>query len=133
MIGALVGILGTPLDVLLGGSIGSLIGSSFDISDVKTNASMIENISHSLADLKVTFIALVQEDETLSFDNILKGFQNVSITIWDAVVLQQKIETARILKKNYRKKPATSYVKKAKEHKQKIKEYRAKVKKIFLI
>lgn len=132
LIGALVGVLGGPLGILLGGSIGSLIGSSFDMSDAKTNASMIEIVSHSLADGETAFIALVQEDEPLSFDNILKGFQNVSVTRWDAAVLQQEIETARMLEKELEKKARNELrEKKTEERKQKIEEYRAKVKKDF--
>ena len=121
LIGALIGILGGPLGILLGGGIGTLIGSSIDLGDIDTNNSMIERVSCILCDGDTALIAFVQEDNTMYFDNVLNTFQDVSITRWDAAILEEFEKTA---KKELREK-------KSQERKMKAEERRAKMKHEF--
>ncbi len=91
------------MGILLGGGIGTLIGSSIDLGDIDTNNSMIERVSCILCDGDTALIAFVQEDNTMYFDNVLNTFQDVSITRWDAAILEQEIETARVLQEEFEK------------------------------
>ncbi len=132
LIGALIGILGGPLGILLGGGIGTLIGSSIDLDDIDTNNSMIERVSHILSNGDTALIAFVQEDNTMYFDNILNAYQNVSITRWDAAMLEQEIETARLLEEEFEKTAKKELrEKKSQERKMKAEERRAKMKSEF--
>lgn len=132
LIGALIGILGGPLGILLGGGIGTLIGSSIDLDDIDTNNSMIERVSCILSDGDTALIAFVQEDNTMYFDNVLNAFQDVSITRWDAAVLEQEIETARVLQEEFEKTAKKELrEKKSQERKRKVEERRAKIKNDF--
>ena len=129
LIGALIGILGGPLGILLGGGIGTLIGSSIDLGDIDTNNSMIERVSCILCDGDTALIAFVQEDNTMYFDNVLNTFQDVSITRWDAAILEQEIETARVLQEEFEKTAKKELrEKKSQERKMKAEERRAKMK-----
>ena len=131
LIGALIGI-GGPLGILLGGGIGTLIGSSIDLGDIDTNNSMIERVSCILSDGDTALIAFVQEDNTMYFDNVLNTFQDVSITRWDAAILEQEIETARVLEKEFAKTAKKELrEKKSQERKMKAEERRAKMKHEF--
>ena len=132
LIGALIGIIGGPLGILLGGGIGTLIGSSIDLGDIDTSNSMIERVSRILCDRDTALIAFVQEDNTLYFDNILNTFQNVSITRWDAESVEQEIETAHALEKEFAKTAKKELrEKKSQERKIKAEERRAKRKHEF--
>ena len=132
LIGALIGILGGPLGILLGGGIGTLIGSSIDLDDIDTNNSMIERVSHILSNGDTALIAFVQEDNTMYFDNILNAYQNVSITRWDAAMLEQEIETARLLEEEFEKTAKKELrEKKSQERKMRAEERRAKMKSEF--
>ena len=132
LIGALIGIIGGPLGILLGGGIGTLIGSSIDLGDIDTNNSMIERVSCILSDGDTALIAFVQEDNTMYFDNVLNTFQDVSITRWDAAILEQEIETARVLEKEFAKTAKKELrEKKSQERKMKAEERRAKMKHEF--
>ena len=64
---------------------------------------MIERVSCILCDGDTALIAFVQEDNTMYFDNVLNTFQDVSITRWDAAILEQEIETARVLQEEFEK------------------------------
>ena len=131
--GGLIGaLIGGPLGILLGGGIGTLIGSSIDLGDIDTNNSMIERVSCILSDGDTALIAFVQEDNTMYFDNVLNTFQDVSITRWDAAILEQEIETARVLEKEFAKTAKKELrEKKSQERKMKAEERRAKMKHEF--
>ena len=66
------------------------------------------------------------------FDNILNAYQNVSITRWDAAMLEQEIETARLLEEEFEKTAKKELrEKKSQERKMKAEERRAKMKSEF--
>lgn len=74
LIGALIGIVGGPVGILVGGGIGTFLGSGLDSNDVLENASMIEQVSTTLADGSVSLISLVKEKEPGSFDSAFEKF-----------------------------------------------------------
>ena len=122
----------TSVDTINGGLIGALIGSSIDLGDIDTNNSMIERVSCILCDGDTALIAFVQEDNTMYFDNVLNTFQDVSITRWDAAILEQEIETARVLQEEFEKTAKKELrEKKSQERKMKAEERRAKMKHEF--
>lgn len=63
-----MGILGGPLGVLLGASIGLLTGSIMDANDADDNSSLILYGSQALGEGKTAIVALVQENDEKAFD-----------------------------------------------------------------
>jgi uncharacterized membrane protein len=61
IIGLLVGILGGPFGILLGGATGLLIGSLFDIEDAEEVESVLESVSRSVAVGRIALLAEVDE------------------------------------------------------------------------
>jgi uncharacterized membrane protein len=61
MIGLLVGILGGPLGVLLGGSTGLLVGSLFDMDEVDTTESVLGDMSKQVHPARTAVLAQVTE------------------------------------------------------------------------
>ena len=99
---------------------------------VAEDNSMIERVSCILCDGDTALIAFVQEDNTMYFDNVLNTFQDVSITRWDAAILEQEIETARVLQEEFEKTAKKELrEKKSQERKMKAEERRAKMKHEF--
>ena len=93
---------------------------------------MIERVSCILCDGDTALIAFVQEDNTMYFDNVLNTFQDVSITRWDAAILEQEIETARVLQEEFEKTAKKELrEKKSQERKRKVEDRRAKIKNDF--
>ncbi len=132
LLGALFGVLGGPVGILLGGSIGTLIGGSIDLDDANTNDTMIQKVSHTLANGETALVAFVQEQDDRYFDDMLHTFTDVTITRWDAAVLEQEIETARELEAEFERNTRKLLRKeKAQEHKAKIEERRTKIKDDF--
>jgi uncharacterized membrane protein len=60
-IGLLVGILGGPLGILIGGATGLFIGSLFDMEDSDDDESVLSDISRSLEVGRATLVAQVSE------------------------------------------------------------------------
>ena len=61
IIGLLVGIIGGPVGMLLGGSYGALVGSLFDIDDVATTDSVLDEISKQVQPTRTAVLAQVLE------------------------------------------------------------------------
>ena len=61
LVGALFGVLGGPVGILLGGSYGMLVGSVLDADDALTGTSLLEQIARKLEDGEVAVIALAYE------------------------------------------------------------------------
>ena len=61
MIGLLVGIIGGPAGMLLGGAYGALVGSLFDIDDVATTDSVLGEISKQIQPTRTAVLAQVTE------------------------------------------------------------------------
>jgi uncharacterized membrane protein len=61
LLGVLVGVLGGPFGVLLGGATGLLAGSLFDIDDVETTESVLSEISKQVRPTRTAVLAQVTE------------------------------------------------------------------------
>lgn len=127
LIGMFIGILGGPLGMLFGSSVGLLIGSAIDIGDSNNNLSLIEQVSQKLDEGEVALVALVMETGTQMLDARLQPYQ-ATIIRHDAAVVAQEVEEARKLQKEMadeaRKKIRDA---KKEERKQEIEEKRKKI------
>lgn len=94
MVGAFAGILGGPLGVLFGASVGELIGTKFDVDDMNESASMLEITALKLMDKDAAIVALVQEEEP-AFDAAFEGFENITIVRQYAADVLAEVEAAR--------------------------------------
>ena len=94
LVGALFGVLGGPIGLLLGGSYGVLVGSVMDASDVLAGTSMLEQISKKLQDGEVAVIGLAYEEDEAILDQRLSGFKTI-IARFDAAAVAAEVEEAQ--------------------------------------
>ena len=99
LVGALFGVLGGPVGLLLGGSYGMLVGSVIDADDAGMNASMLEQIAKKMDDGEVAIIGLPFEEDEAILDQKLSQFKTV-IARYDASVVAAEVEEARMLEDN---------------------------------
>jgi uncharacterized membrane protein len=71
LIGLVVGILGGPFGVLIGGATGLLIGSLFDLEDTEDEGSVLAAISDTVGPGKTVVIAEVSEQSDDVVDNAM--------------------------------------------------------------
>ena len=117
--------------MLLGGSIGSLVGMGVDAGDAVENASIIEQIAGKLPEGAVALIGLVQEATPAFVDLRLAKFQ-VAIFRFDAAVVALEVEAARELERQLQKKAREEIRQQKKDaFNQKIEEHRNKMQKQF--
>lgn len=102
-----MGILGGPLGVLLGASIGLLTGSIMDANDADDNSSLILYGSQALGEGKTAIVALVQESDEKAFDLRLADYR-CTITRWDAGEIADEVEQAEEQQKQLAKEAAKS-------------------------
>ena len=96
LVGALFGVLGGPIGILLGGSYGMLIGSVLDADDAVSGASMLEQIATKLENDDVAIIALAYEEDEAILDQRLAGFKTI-IARFDAAVVAAEVEEAQMM------------------------------------
>ena len=127
LIGGMMGIIGGPLGMLFGGSIGALTGSAVDASDEIHNASLIEKVTEQLVDGEIVLIALEQETEDGTAQKMLSKF-DVSIVEEDAAEVAEEVERAIEAQKEMERE-ARAKLREAKkeDRRQKIEEHRAKL------
>ena len=94
MIGALFGILGGPIGVLLVGSYGALIGAALDSGDALDNACMLEQIAGKMENGEVAIIGLASEEDEAILDGKLGRFDTI-IVRFDAAVVAAEVEEAQ--------------------------------------
>lgn len=125
--GALVGILGGPIGVLLMGSYGLMAGSLVGSAEALDSAAMIETVSNKLLDGEIALVALAEEAEEAELDARLKKF-DVEIVRFDAAVVAEEVEEAQEMQKEMDRlaRKQLREVKKE-ERKTKIEEKRAKI------
>ena len=73
VIGLIVGILGGPFGVLIGGATGLLIGSLFDLDDVEETESALSEISRAVRPDHAALLAQVSEESPDAVDAAMKG------------------------------------------------------------
>ncbi len=131
LIGGLVGIIGGPVGMLLGGGMGYLAGSAKDADDVEGNMSMIERVSNQIVDGETALISLVQEVTEGSYESRLGQWQT-SVVVEDAAEVAAEIEKAenlqREMERNARKQMREEKIQAGKE---KLEEKRNKIKAQF--
>ena len=71
LIGLLVGIIGGPLGVLIGGSTGLVVGSLFDIDDATTTESVLADISKQVKPTRTAVLAQVTEQSPEVIDTAM--------------------------------------------------------------
>ena len=98
----LVGILGGPLGVLFGGSMGALVGSTVDADDAMQSSSLIEQVCTDIRDGGTALIALVQEDDDMRFERAFDPFK-VEIIRHDAAEVAEEVEKAQALERKMAK------------------------------
>ena len=94
IVGALFGILGGPIGILLGGSYGALVGSVMDTGDALDDACMIEKIAGKMVDGEVAIIGLANEEDESILDARLGKFKTI-IARFDAAVVAAEVEEAQ--------------------------------------
>ena len=93
-LGALFGVVGGPVGILLMGSYGALVGSTVDMVDADQNASMMEHVMKCVTEDKAVLIAMVQEEEGSDFDANFAKYPS-EVTRFDAVEIAVEVEEAQ--------------------------------------
>jgi hypothetical protein len=123
----MIGILGGPIGVLLGGSTGMLAGNLVDAGDAKNTASLIETVAAKMIDGEVSLIILAEEEDESELDMFMKDFQ-VEIIRFDAAVIAAEVEEAQEMQKEMERQARIKLREtKKEEHKSKIEENRKKL------
>lgn len=126
-IGSMIGILGGPIGVLLGGSTGMLAGNLVDAGDAKNTASLIETVAAKMIDGEVSLIILAEEEDESELDACMKEFQT-EIIRFDAAVIAAEVEEAQEMQKEMERQARIKLREtKKEEHKSKIEENRKKL------
>ena len=125
--GALIGILGGPIGVLLMGSYGMLAGSMAGTADALDSAALIEMVANKLLDGEVALIALADEADEAELDAGLKKF-DAEIVRFDAAVVAQEVEEAQKMQEEMNRQARRQLrAVKREEHKKNVEEKRAKL------
>lgn len=120
IVGSLVGILGGPIGVILGGSWGALIGSAVDAGDATRNVSLLEKVSEAIPEGKTALLILAQENEADSINRKFADYE-VSILRQDAAEVALEVEEAAKLAAEMEKETRKRLREEKKaDHKQKV-------------
>ncbi|MBR2742807.1 MAG: DUF1269 domain-containing protein [Clostridia bacterium] len=122
IIGGLIGILGGPFGILIGGGMGILLGSAIDAGDALDNASLLERASDCIAEGETALILLAQEELPAALDVKLCKF-DVSVIRLDAAEVAVEIEHANEVARQAEREA------RAKLREEKTEAFKAKVKK----
>lgn len=102
-LGMLIGILGGPLGVLLGGGIGFLAGSAKDGRDAKKDMSLLECVIADVGE-DCTFLAVfAEETEPAMLNSKLSRFSQTT-TRYDAAELMAELQEAKDLEREMTRK-----------------------------
>ncbi len=127
LLGGLLGIIGGPVGVLLGGSAGALTGSVIDAGEAADGASMIETVASKMFDGDNCLIILAEESEEAALDKRLSAF-DTEILRFDAAVIAEEVEEARLMEKEMARQARMQLrAAKKEERKQKIEAKRAEI------
>lgn len=131
IVGALVGILGGPIGIILGGSWGALLGSTVDAGDAAANASLLEKVSEAIPEGKTALLILAQESEAASLNRKFADYA-VEILRQDAAEVAQEVEEAARLQADLERETRKRLREEKKaDHKQKIQKKREEIKAKF--
>ena len=93
LIGLLIGIIGGPLGVLLGGATGLMAGSLFDIDDVDTTESVLSDLSKQVHPSRAAVLAQVDEQTPEVIDTAMARLGG-QVTRRPAVDVEEEIAAA---------------------------------------
>ncbi len=93
LVGALAGILGGPVGMLLCAGMGMFIGSIVDWKDADQGVSYLERAAAKIEDGTTALVALAIEEEEAALDEKLQPLQ-ASVTRFEAAVMQEEVEEA---------------------------------------
>lgn len=128
LIGALFGVVGGPLGMLLTGSLGALTGSIIDTGDAARNVSLVEKVTEQLVSGETAIVAVVQETDPTALDAKLSKFQ-VTTTREDAAEVAAAIKRAQELQKQLERDARKQLrEEKKEEHQKNVEERREKIK-----
>lgn len=127
LVGALLGIAGGPLGMVIMGGYGALIGSAVDWSDAAQNASLMEHVLDCVTEDKAVLIAMVQEKDEAAFDANFEKFQ-AEITRFDAAEIATEVaEAERVQEEMARTAKRELREAKKQDRRQAIEERRSKI------
>ncbi len=96
LFGSLIGILGGPIGMLLGGAYGAAVGSISDSAKSEAATSLLDAVTEKLTDNSVAIVALVDEENEESLDNVLSKFDAVILRRDIAFVTEEVAEAKRL-------------------------------------
>ncbi len=96
VLGALLGVVGGPLGMLLMGSYGALVGGTVDLLDADQNNSLMEHVMGCVTEGKTVLIAMVQEEEPSAFNANFAKYQ-AEVTRFDAAEIAVEVEEAQLM------------------------------------
>ena len=128
LIGALLGVAGGPLGMVLMGGYGALVGSAVDWGDAVNNASLMEHVLSCVTEDSTVLIAVVQEECVGAFDVNFDKF-SAEITRFDAAEVAAEItEAERVQEEMARQAKLELREAKKQDRKQVIEERRERIK-----
>ena len=93
LIGALLGVAGGPIGMVIMGGYGALIGSAVDWGDAARNASLMEHVLGCVTEERAVLIAVIQEKEGSGFDKNFDKFK-AEVTRFDAAEVAAELAEA---------------------------------------
>lgn len=131
LIGMCIGILGGPLGMLLGASVGSFAGVVSETDKTDEGTSMLEQMILKLSDDTIAIIGLAEEKDEGEIDALLSKYKTI-IARFDAAVVEQEVERAKDMEKEMENLAKLEVRKQKKEeHRAKVEERRDKMKARF--
>lgn len=131
LIGALLGVAGGPLGMVLMGGYGALVGSAVDWTDAAQNASLMEHVLTCVTEDQTVLIAVVEEKDADGFDKALEKFK-AEVTRFDAAEVAAEVaEAERIQEEMARQAKKQLREAKRADRKQEIEARREKLKANF--
>jgi uncharacterized membrane protein len=106
MLGKLVGILGGPLGVLLGGWAGLMIGSLFNLDEVETTESVLTDISKQIQPGRTAVLAHVSEHSPDLVDNVVERLGG-EVMRRPAIAVEEEMAAAEQAQRNARREAVT--------------------------
>ena len=131
LMGALIGVMGGPVGMLICGTAGALLGSTVDANDNLVNATLIEQVCSAIPEGETALVALVSENNTDSFEKSFAKFE-CAASCFDAAEVAEEIKQAQQMQDKLAKEARDQLRREKKEtRKERIEEHKAKIKSYF--
>lgn len=130
-VGALVGLLGGPMGMLLGGGFGTLVGTMVENDDAVRDASVIDIIAGKLYDGDTVIVMLAQEGPGRPLDKILGKHTDYVVRRDAATVVEEVEELEEVEKEAEEKARSVLRAEKSEERRERIRKRREAMKDRF--